>query len=63
MCIDAPALVLADTHMKHLLLSLVALPAAADFGTLPARRINLNPSARVIFQCASNPRMAPNTRK
>ena len=50
--------------MKHLLLSLIALPAAAGFGTLPARRIDLNPSAGVktglglpVFQRASSPRM------
>ena len=50
--------------MKHLLLSLIALPAAAGFGTLPARRIDLNPSAGVktglglpFFQRASSPRM------
>ena len=41
--------------MMHLLLSLVALPAAAGFGSLPVRRIDL--------KRASNPRMAPNTRK
>ena len=50
--------------MKHLLLSLIALPAAAGLGTLPARRIDLNPSAGVktglglpVFQRASSPRM------
>ena len=50
--------------MKHLLLSLIALPAAAGFGPLPARRIDLNPSAGVktglglpVFQRASSPRM------
>ena len=49
--------------MKHLL-SLIALPAAAGFGTLPARRIDTNPSAGVktglglpVFQRASSPRM------